>query len=53
MCKRFTYAGSVAPLEVSVAHSMSYSLATTDTHLDGRLVEPFWPPNADDHNSGW
>lgn len=52
-CKRFTYAASEDQLKVFVAHSTAYSIATTDSHLDGRLVEPFWPPNTDSDNSGW
>lgn len=52
-CKRFTYAASDDQLKVFVAHSTAYSLAAADTHFDGRLVEPFWPPNTDSDNSGW
>jgi hypothetical protein len=53
--KRLAFAASDEQLKVFVAHSVAYDHTLLESHLDGQLVEPFWPPTSDDDsgNSGW
>lgn len=46
--KRLAFAASEEELKVFETHTAGYSHPTAQATFDGRVLEPYWPPKADD-----